>query len=64
MIYGDYIKEYNDVSEIARMFLADFMRGINSFEYLDAIDKIDINYLNETLNNYFKEDKMILSVVK
>ena len=64
MIYGDYIKEYNDVSEIARMFLADFMRGINSFEYLDAIDRIDINYLNETLNNYFKEDKMILSVVK
>ena len=64
MIYGDYIKEYNDVSEIARMFLADFMRGINSFEYLDAIDRIDINYLNETLNNYFKENKMILSVVK
>ena len=64
MIYGDYIKEYNDVSEIARIFLADFMRGINSFEYLDAIDKINIEYLNETLHKYFKEDKMILSVVK
>ncbi len=31
MIYGGYVKEYNDVQDIARMFLADYFKGINSF---------------------------------
>ena len=33
MIYGEYVKEYNDVTDIARMFLSDYFKGINSFEY-------------------------------
>ena len=28
MIYGGYVKEFNDVSDIARMFLADYFKGI------------------------------------
>ena len=34
MIYGEYIKEYDDVVDISRMFLSDYFKGINSFEYL------------------------------
>ena len=34
-IYGDYVKEYNEIGDIARMFLADFFKGINSFEYIE-----------------------------
>ena len=64
MIYGDYIKEYNDVAEIARMFLNDFMNGINSFEYLEEITSIDLEYVNQILNDSFKEEKMVFSVVK
>ena len=64
MIYGDYIKEYNDVSDIAKMFLSDFMNGINSFEYLEEITSIDINYLEQVLKNDFNTEKMVFSVVK
>ena len=32
-IYGEYVKEYNDTADIARMFLADFFKEINSFDY-------------------------------
>lgn len=64
LIYGEYIKEYNDVSDIARMFLSDFMKGINSFDYLEEIETVNIDYLNQILNDIFKEDKMVLSVVK
>ena len=35
MIYGGYVKEYNDVVDIARMFLADYFKGMNSFYYLE-----------------------------
>lgn len=64
MIYGQYIKEYNDVTDISRMFLADFMKGINSFDYLEEIGTIDVNFANQILKDTFKEEKMVLSVVK
>ena len=63
MIYGEYITEYNDVTEISRMFLSDFMKGINSFDYLEEIDGVDIDFVNEVLKQYFDDDKMVLSVV-
>ena len=63
MLYGDYIKEFNDVTDIARMFLADYMKEINSFDYLEEIDGIDDEYVNQVLKQYFIEDKMVLSVV-
>ena len=63
MLYGEYIKEFDDVSDIARLFLTDYMKGINSFDYIDNIEKIDIEYANQILKEYFVEDKMVLSVV-
>ena len=64
MIYGENIKEYNNVSEIARMFLSDFMKGINSFDYFEEIKSLDIDYTNQILNNNKKKKKMVFSVVK
>ena len=64
MLYGEYIKEYDDVTEIARMFLSDFMKGINSFEYLDNLGEIDLYFVNKVLAENFKKEKMVLSVVK
>lgn len=64
MIYGEYVKEYNDVTCIARMFLADFMKGINSFDYLEEIGVIDLNFVNQVLKENFDLEKMVLSVVK
>lgn len=64
MIYGEYIKEYNDVTDIARMFLSDYFKGINSFDYLEEINTINVEYLNQVLKDVFKEENMILSVVR
>ena len=64
LVYGNLIKQYNDVTDIARMFLSDFMKGINSFDYLEEIETIDINFANQVLKDNFKEKKMVLSVVK
>ena len=64
MIYGEYIKEFDDVTTIARMFLSDFMKEVNSFDYIEEIEGIDLNYANGVLKDNFKLDKMVLSVVK
>ena len=63
MIYGEYIKEYNDITEISRMFLSDFMKGLDSFDYLEEIDGVDIDFVSQVLKQYFVDDKMVLSVV-
>ena len=64
MIYGGYVKEYNDVQETARMFLADFFKGINSFDYIDEISSVKTEYGEQVLKDAFNENQMVLSVVK
>lgn len=63
-IYGDYAVEYNNVADIGRMFTADYIKGINSFEYMDKFEEIDAEYAKQVLNEIFTEDKMIMSVIK
>ena len=62
-IYGDYIIEYNDVSEIGRMFLEDYLKGINSFDYLENYDAVSCEYAKEILDEVFDEKKQVVSIV-
>lgn len=64
MIYGGYVKEFDDVVDIARMFLADHFKGVNSFDYLEEMKGITVEFLEQTLKDVFKEEKMVLSIVK
>ena len=63
-IYGNYVSEYNNVSDISRMFLADWMKGINSFEYIEKFQDVDKDYVEKILKEIFNEENMIISVVK
>ena len=63
-IYGQYVTEYNNVADIARMFLTDWMKGINSFEYIEAFEQITSEYVKNILKEVFAEENMIMSVVK
>ena len=64
MIYGDYVKEFNGVGDISRMFLADYFKGINSFDYIEEIEKIDIEYVMSVFKEVFNEDKQVISIVE
>ena len=63
-IYGDYAVEYNNVADIGRMFTSDYIKGINSLEYMDKFEEIDAEYAKQVLKEIFTEDKMIMSVIK
>ena len=62
-VYGDYVVEYNSVGDIARMFLADAMKRINSFDYIEKFNEVTKEYTEAVLKNVFKTDNMIMSVV-
>lgn len=63
MIYGDYVREYNDVGSIARMFLADYFKGINSFEYLENYKQITKQYAEQVLKEVLNEEKQVISII-
>ena len=63
MIYGGYIKEYNSVSQIARMFVTDYFKGINSFNYLEYFDEVTKEYAQKVLEDVFKEENTVISIV-
>lgn len=63
-LYGNYVSEYNSVSDVARMFLADWMKGINSFSYIEEFSNITEEYVKDVLKEVFNEENMIISVVK
>jgi len=64
MIYGTYVKEFNNVSDICRMFVSDFFKEVSSFDYIENSDKISHEYVNDVLNHVFKEEMMVISIVK
>ena len=62
-VYGDYVIEYNNVGDIARMFLADKMKGINSFDYIENFNSVTKDFTEEILRNVFKKENMVMSVI-
>ena len=63
-VYGDYVVEYNSISDIARMLLSDYFKGINSFDYIEQYQTVTIEYAKQILDEVFDEKKCIMSVIK
>ncbi len=64
MIYGNYVREYDDVAEIARMFISDYFKGINSFDYIELYEQVTPEYAEKVLEDIFKEEQMVISIIK
>ena len=62
-IYGDYVGDYNSVSNIARMFLVDNFKGINSFDYIEKFNNVTKEYAEQVLKDIFNLDMMGISIV-
>ena len=62
-IYGEYVKEYNDISSIADEFLTTHFKGINPFDFLDECSVIEKEYVEKVFSEVFVSDKKVLSIV-
>ena len=63
-VYGDYVVEYNNISDIARMLLSDYFKGIQSFDYIEQYQTVTLEYTKQILQEVFDEKKCIMSLVK
>lgn len=63
-LYGDYVIEYNSVANIARMFLADTMKNVQTFDYIEEFETVTKEYTQNVLNEIFKNENQVLSIVE
>lgn len=64
MIGGEYLRTFNNVERIANMFVSDYMKGINSFDYIDLYQNIEYEYVENVLKNSFNEEAKVISIIK
>ncbi len=64
LIYGLYVREYNNIEDISKMFVSDYFKGINSFDYIDKYNQVTKEYAEELLEKFFKEEQTVLSIVR
>ncbi len=62
-LYGGYVRTFNDSTSMARAFVSDYFKGINSFSFLDAYKTIEKEYVEEVLKDHFDFNNMAVSVV-
>ena len=63
-IYGRLVTSYNSSAQIARIFMRDYLNNIITFDYIEKWKEINLNDVNEMLRDKFKDEKMVLSVIK
>ena len=63
-LYGEYVKSYNDVGSIATSFIQNYFRDTNPLDYFEEFKSLDKEYIMQVLNDVFKKEKRVVSVVK
>lgn len=62
-IYGEFVREYNDISTVSNGFVSNYFRNINPFDYFEEFDILTKKYVEEILKEIFVEEYSALSVI-
>lgn len=62
-IYGIYVKEFNNVDQEAILFVSNYFKKINPFEYIENYKIISKEYLEKVLKDAFKDENSVKSCI-
>ncbi len=63
VIWGDYIRSYNDIEDFAHKFLTEIFKDINYFNYYDIYKSITFEDVKRRFEEHFDKKYSALSVV-
>ena len=63
-LYGEYVKEYNDISVIANNLLGDYMKDLTPFIYFEEFETLTKSEVEEILKEVLIEEKSVTSIIK
>ena len=64
VIWGEYIRSYNDIEDFAHSFLENSFKGINYFNYYDVYKEITFEDVQKRFFEHFNKEYSALSVVE
>ena len=64
MSIGNFIKYFDSVTFIANNFITYKFKGINLLDYVEVMKKITFEEVTERLNDHFKVENCIISIVE
>ena len=62
-IYGMYVREFNEVSTEATVFVTNYFKGINPFDYIEKYKALSKEYVGQILKDVFDSNKMVISTI-
>ncbi|WIF94763.1 EF-P 5-aminopentanol modification-associated protein YfmH [Caminicella sporogenes] len=60
---GQHIMYYNSVEFIANMFTSYYFKGINLFDYIDVLNKMNIEEVSSRFEKHFDIEKSVISII-
>jgi predicted Zn-dependent peptidase len=60
---GQHISSYNSVEFIANTFISYYFKGINLFDYIVELKKLDIDSISKRFYEHFDINKSVLSII-
>lgn len=62
-IYSEFIRDYNNVSDVANDIISSYIVGVNPFDSLEILTNVSYEDAQRCLNERFKFDKSVLSII-
>ena len=62
-VYGELVKEFNDVEDIGRLFLQSAIKGYNGFNYITELEDITFEEVLRYQKEIFKEENSTISII-
>lgn len=62
-LYGELVKSYSEASNVATAMIADYFKGIDTFDYIEEFKNIDKDYVEKILRELFREENKVVSVI-
>ncbi len=64
MLKGEFVFEFNNVPKIARMIFADYIKGINTFDYFDQYEQVTFDDIKEVFRELINKENMAISIIE
>ncbi len=64
VIYSRFVRQFNHIEKLANSFTSNMFKGINLFDYKNVYESITFEDVEERFYLHFKEDNMVLSIVR
>lgn len=62
-VYGELVKEFNDVEDIGRLFLQSAIKGYNGFDYITELENITLEQVLKYKDKIFREKNSTISII-